>query len=76
MNFLTKNPNQGFFFFFFLGGGGGGGGSEEAMNTRAAIFYTQDRHIVTSSKEPYSLMKIFQTVFKIQGIVALTIKGK
>ena len=59
------------------GGGGGGGGLEEGdMNTRATIFlYT--RHIVTtSSTVPYTLMKIFLTVFKIEGIVALTIKGR
>ena len=31
---------------------------------------------MTSSTEPYSLMKIFQTVFKIEGTVALTIKGR
>ena len=37
------------------------------------ILYT--RHIVTtSSTEQYKLMKIFLTVFKIEGIVALTIK--
>ena len=35
------------------------------MNTGAAIFYTED----TLS------LHIFQTVFKIEGIVALTIKG-
>ena len=47
------------------------------MNTRAAIFYTQETNIVmTSSTEPYSLMKIFLTVFKIESIVALTIKGR
>ena len=45
------------------------------MNTKAAIFFT--RHIGTaSSTEPYSLMKIFLTVFKIEGIVALAIKGR
>ena len=39
------------------------------------ILYT--RHIVAiSSTEPYSLIKIFLTVFKIDGIVALTIKGR
>ena len=39
------------------------------------ILYT--RHIVTtSSTEPYSLMKIFVVVFKIEGIVALTIEGR
>ena len=46
------------------------------MNTRAAvIFYT--RHIgMTSSTELYSLMKIFLKVFKKEGIVPLTIKGR
>ena len=32
--------------------------------------------VTTSSTEPYSLMKIFLTVFKIEGIVALTIKER
>ena len=66
-----------FFFFFFLGGGrgvGGRGGQGYDYKSRY-ILYT--RHIVmTSSTEPYSLMKIFLTVFKIEVIVALTIKGK
>ena len=54
----------------------GGSGEERDMNTRAAIsFYT--RHIgMTSSTEPYSLMKIFLTVFKIGGLVALTIRRR
>ena len=47
------------------GGGGGGGGVYEHKSRH--ILYT--RHIVTtSSTEPYSLMKIFLTVFKIEGI--------
>ena len=33
-------------------------------------------HCMTSSKEPYSLVKIFLTVFKIEGIVALAIKER
>ena len=46
------------------------------MNTKAAIFFYA-RHIgTTSSTEAYSLMKIFQTVFKIEGIVALIIKER
>ena len=63
--------------FFFGGGGGGGGGGVggEYEHTRHHILYT--RHIVTiSPTELYSLMKIFLTVFKIEGIVALTIKGR
>ena len=68
--------------FFFVGGGGGGGGlwggggGGEYQYKSRHILYT--RHIVvsTSSTEPYSLMKIFLTVFKIEGIVALTIKEK
>ena len=32
--------------------------------------------VTTSSTERYSLLKIFLTVFKTDGIVALTIKGK
>ena len=55
------------------GGGGGGGGYEYEHNSRH-ILYT--RHIVTtSSTEQQSLMKIFLTVFKIEGIVAISIKG-
>ena len=58
--------------FFFVGGWGGGVREGEDMNTRATIFF-YTRHIgMTSSTDPYSLMK----VFKIEGIVALTIKGR
>ena len=61
-----------------MGGGGGGGGSAEVggyEHKSRTILYT--RHIVTtSSTEPYSLMKIFLTVFKNKGIAALTIKGR
>ena len=54
------------------GGGGGGGGNK---HKRHHILYR--RHIVTtSSTKPFSLMKLFLTVFKIEGIVALTIKGR
>ena len=42
------------------------------MNTRAAVFFI----VTTSSTEPYSLIKISLTVFKIEGIVALTIKER
>ena len=60
--------------FFFLGGGGGGGGGGNEHEKEPHIFYTQ--HIVTiSSTKLYSLMKIFLMVFKIEGIVALTIKA-
>ena len=57
--------------------GGGGGGERRYDHNSHHILYT--RHIVmtsSSSTEPYSLMKIFKTVFKIEGIVALTIKGR
>ena len=51
----------------------GRGGYDEHKSRH--ILYT--RHIVTtSSTELYSLMKIFLTVFKIEGIIALTIKGR
>ena len=54
------------------GGGGGGGGYEHKSRDILHI-----RHIVTtSSTDPYNLMKIFLTVFKIEGIVALTIKER
>ena len=40
-------------------------------------FFLYTRHtVITSSTEPYSLMKIFTMVFKIEGIVALPIKGR
>ena len=52
-----------------------GGGRGEYEHESHHVLYT--RHIVTtSSTEPYGLMKIFLTVFKIEGIVALTIKGR
>ena len=59
-----------------MAGRAGEGGWERGYEYKSRrIFYT--RHIVTnSSTEPYSLMKIFLTVFKIEGIVALTIKGR
>ena len=54
-----------FFFFFGGGGGGGGGGGVKDMNTRAAIFYTQD-----------TLSQPLLQNNKIEGIVTLTIKGR
>ena len=57
------------------GGGGVGEGKGGYKHKSRHILYT--RHIVTtSSTEPYILMKIFLTVFKIEGIVALTIKKR
>ena len=85
MNFNKESKPRIFFFFFFFrggcgGGGGGGGGGEgnvagEYEHKCHHIFYT--RHIVTTSSTElyYSLVKIFLMVFKIEGIVALTIKG-
>ena len=60
----------------FRGGGGGGGGARGGYEHKSHhILYT--RHIVTTSPtKPYSLMKIFLTVFKIEGIVALTVTGR
>ena len=60
------------------GGGGRGGGrggefEEEDMNTNATIFFYTRHTGMTSSTEPYSLMKIFLTVYKIGGIVPLTL---
>ena len=76
MNFDNESKFRIFlFFFFFLGGGGWGRGGQGYDYKSRYILYK--RHIVmTSSTEPYSLMKIFLTVFKIEVIVALTIKGK
>ena len=75
MNFDKESKSR----IFFEGGvGAGGGGAEERRYEHmiaSHILYT--RHIVTtSSTEPYSPMKILLTVFKIEGIVALTIKGR
>ena len=42
------------------------------MNTRAVVFFI----VTTSSTEPYSHIKISLTVFKIEGIVALSIKER
>ena len=52
-----------------------GRGRGRGMNTRAVIFFYTRHTVTSSSKEPYSLMKIFIRVFKIEGIVALNIKG-
>ena len=67
-----------------MGGGGrkrGAGGwwvegeGGRCEHKSSHFFYT--RHtVITSSTEPYSLVKIFPMVFKIEGIVALTIKGR
>ena len=76
MNFDKESEYRIFFVFLFhfLRGGDAdvAGGYE---HDSCHIFYT--RHIVTTSSiELYSLMKIFLMVFKIGGIVALTIKGR
>ena len=81
MNF-DKEPKSRKYIFFWRGGGGGGGGGvqmparyEHERHTAPIFFYIQG--IVTiSSTELYSLMKIFLMVFKIEGIVALTFKGR
>ena len=68
MNFYNESKSR----IFFAGGGGRGEGYEHKSRH---ILYI--RHIVTtSSTEPYSFMKIFLTEFKIEDIVALTIKGR
>ena len=47
------------------------------MNVRDSPHISYTRHVVTiSSTELYSLMKIFLTVFKIEGAVALIVKGR
>ena len=89
MNFDKESKSWNFFFIFLGGGGGGGGGGLRERGVAGGVrgstltqeppyhifFYT--RHIgMTYSTEPYSLMKIFPSVFKIEGIVALTIKGR
>ena len=56
-----------------VGGGSGGGGCYEHKSRH--ITHTTRQIVTTSSTEPYSLMNIILTVFKIEGIVALTIKG-
>ena len=53
------------------GGGGGGGGGRGKRYEGPYFIYKTSRHIVTtSSTQPYSLMKLFLMVFKIEGIVA------
>ena len=79
MNFDKESKS-----WIFLGGGGGGGGGGKGggggrgyKHKSCHIFYT--RHTgMPSSIEPYSLMKIFLTVFKKESIqfVVLTIKGR
>ena len=60
-----------------MGGGGYGVRCLWAMNTRAPYFLYTTHHIVKiSATELYSLMKIFLMVFKIEGIVDLTIKRR
>ena len=84
MNFDKESKSRIFFIFFFGGGGGGGGrererggvGGGEDITTRVAIFFYTRHIIMTSFTEPNSLMKVFQTVFKIEGFVALPIKGR
>ena len=85
MNFDKESKSRIFFIFFFWGGGGGGGGERERegawgggedITTRVAIFFYTRHIIMTSFTEPNSLMKVFQTVFKIEGFVALPIKGR
>ena len=62
------------------GGGGGGGGwyiGGGGIYEQKSRHILNTRHIVTtSSTEPYSLMKIYLTVLKKEGLVALTIKGR
>ena len=56
--------------------GGGGGGAERGINMRAPIFFI---YVILSRsvlQNRIVFMKIFLMVFKIEGIVALTIKGK
>ena len=80
---FTKNLNPGFFFFFFFGGGGGGGGGGGMRGDVARGYEHESRHILyaqhtfmTSCTKLCSLVKKFLMVFKIEGIVALTVKGK
>ena len=75
MNFDKESKFRDFFFFVGGGGGGGGGGARGDMNTKPPYFIRKT-HCHISSTEPYSLMKIFLTVFKTECIVALTIKGR
>ena len=56
---------------FFLGGGGGGGGGggyRRYEHDSRHIFYKQ--HIITTSAELSSFMKIILTVLKIESIAA------
>ena len=71
MNFDKESKSSFFSVVVVVVGGGGGGGYEHKSR-----HILSTRHIVTTSTEPYSLMKIFLTVFQMEGIVALTIKGR
>ena len=78
MNFDKESKSRLYFFSFWEVGGGGRGQGED-MNTRGAIFFIYKTHchdLLKTSTELYSLMKLFLTVLKIEGIVALTIKGR
>ena len=46
------------------------------MSTRGAIFIYKTYCHDLFYTQPYSLVKLFLTVFKIEGTVALTIKGR
>ena len=76
MNFDKEFKSRNFFIYFFVVGGGGGNMAGD-MYMRAAIFVIHDTmsRPTHSTTELYSLVKIFLMVFKIEGIVALTIKG-
>ena len=80
---MTKNPNPEEKTFFCVcvcvcvgGGGGGGGGEGGRVNEHKSHHIFLYKTYTISSTELYSLMKIFVTVFKMEGIVALTIKGR
>ena len=70
MDFDKESKSR--FFFFFVEGGGGGGGVR--IETQEPPYVIHKTHCHELFYRTYSLMKIFLTVFKIEGIVVITIK--
>ena len=76
MNFDKESKSR--IFFGGWGGGGGGEGIEGGgrIRPKEPPYFIHKTHRHDLFYRTYSLMQIFLTVFKIEGIVALTIKGR
>ena len=76
MNFDKESKIQDFFFFFWGGGGGGGGGW--GGGCQVAARYKHERQPPYFFKQDILSRSLLQNCivsFKIEGIVASTIKG-